>query len=86
MPQANADFAGAGVLGRPEIGSFTAARNARSQAVMRRVGMHHEPEWEFDHPAVPEGHRCDRTSSTGCAPLIGAAGTADAESRQRIGR
>jgi ribosomal-protein-alanine N-acetyltransferase len=44
------------VLGWPEIASFTAVGNARSRAVMRRIGMHHEPEWDFDHPAVPEGH------------------------------
>ena len=53
--QAAADFA-FDVLGWPEIASFTAVGNTRSRAVMRRIGMHHEPEWDFDHPAVPIGH------------------------------
>jgi ribosomal-protein-alanine N-acetyltransferase len=44
------------VLGWSELASFTAVGNERSQAVMRRIGMRHEPEWDFDHPAVPEGH------------------------------
>jgi RimJ/RimL family protein N-acetyltransferase len=38
----------------PEIVSFTAARNRRSQAVMARLAMHRDPA-EFDHPRVPEG-------------------------------
>lgn len=44
------------VLGRPEVVSFTAVGNVPSQRVMQRIGMCHEPEWDFDHPAVPEGH------------------------------
>ncbi len=43
-------------LGWPEVTSFTAVANERSQAVMRRIGMRREPEWDFDHPAVPDGH------------------------------
>ena len=46
--------------GAPEIVSFTAAGNARSEAVMRRIGMHRAPERDFDHPDVPEGHRLRR--------------------------
>jgi len=39
-----------------EIVSFTATTNVRSQAVMQRLGMTHEPADDFDHPALPEGH------------------------------
>jgi RimJ/RimL family protein N-acetyltransferase len=42
------------VLDLPEIVSFTATLNRRSQAVMERMGMHRDP-IEFDHPRVPEG-------------------------------
>lgn len=37
-----------------EIVSFTATVNTRSQAVMRRLEM--IPDGEFDHPVLPEGH------------------------------
>lgn len=40
----------------PEVVSFTAVGNVRSQAVMQRLGMQREPGSDFDHPAVPEGH------------------------------
>ncbi len=43
-----------------EIVSFTAATNAPSQAVMRRIGMRRTPERDFDHPALPKGHRLER--------------------------
>lgn len=43
------------VLGLEEIVSFTAVGNTRSQAVMRRIGMHTDPSEDFEHPAVPEG-------------------------------
>jgi RimJ/RimL family protein N-acetyltransferase len=39
-----------------EIVSFTADRNMRSRAVMERLGMHHDPSDDFDHPALPDGH------------------------------
>lgn len=39
----------------PEILTFTAAVNARSRAVMERLGMTHDPAEDFDHPRVPEG-------------------------------
>jgi ribosomal-protein-alanine N-acetyltransferase len=42
-------------VGLPEIVSFTAAGNVRSRAVMRRIGMTHDPADDFDHPLVPEG-------------------------------
>ena len=41
-------------LALPEIVSFTAAVNRRSQAVMERLGMHRDPQL-FDHPRCPEG-------------------------------
>ena len=40
-----------------EVVSFTATTNLRSQAVMRRIGMSRDPADDFDHPALPEGHR-----------------------------
>ena len=41
------------LVGLPEIVSFTVVANARSRAVMERIGMH--PDGEFDHPrAQPE--------------------------------
>jgi RimJ/RimL family protein N-acetyltransferase len=44
------------VLGLEEIASWTALSNTRSQAVMRRIGMTHDPADDFDHPRLPEGH------------------------------
>lgn len=41
-------------LGLDELVSYTAASNARSRAVMRRLGMRQYPA-DFDHPHVPEG-------------------------------
>jgi len=46
---------GFGTLGLAEIVSFTALQNARSQAVMRRIGMTHRGE-VFEHPGVAPGH------------------------------
>jgi RimJ/RimL family protein N-acetyltransferase len=43
-------------LGLSEIVSFTAVPNVRSQAVMRRIGMTHDPADDFDHPKIAEGH------------------------------
>lgn len=44
----------------PEIVSFTAIGNVRSQAVMSRIGMTRDPADDFDHPLVPEGSRLRR--------------------------
>jgi ribosomal-protein-alanine N-acetyltransferase len=44
-----------GPLGLPEVVSFTATTNERSQAVMRRIGM--TPAGTFEHPRLPAGHR-----------------------------
>lgn len=43
--------------GLERIVAFTARPNLRSQAVMRRIGMTHDPALDFEHPAVAEGHR-----------------------------
>jgi RimJ/RimL family protein N-acetyltransferase len=67
-------------LGLDEVVSFTTAGNARSRAVMTRIGMRHDPADDFDHPRLPAGHplrrhvlyRVRATSSTrtigGAAP------------------
>lgn len=43
-------------LGLEEIVSFTAVANQRSRHVMEKIGMHHRPEEDFDHPKIAEGH------------------------------
>jgi len=40
----------------PEIVSFTVPGNLRSQRVMEKIGMRRDPDDDFDHPALPEGH------------------------------
>jgi RimJ/RimL family protein N-acetyltransferase len=40
-----------------EIVSFTVPENLRSIRVMERVGMTRSPADDFEHPALPEGHR-----------------------------
>jgi RimJ/RimL family protein N-acetyltransferase len=47
------------VVELPEIVSFTAATNGRSQRVMQRLAMRRRIEDDFDHPAMP-GHRLQR--------------------------
>lgn len=44
----------------PEIVAFTVAQNRASQAVALRLGMRRDPARDFDHPALPEGHRLGR--------------------------
>ena len=39
-----------------EIVSFAVHDNHRSIAVMKRLGMAHQPELEFLHPSVPDTH------------------------------
>jgi RimJ/RimL family protein N-acetyltransferase len=46
--------------GLAEVVSFTSVDNVRSQAVMRRIGMTHDPADDFDHPRLPSGHRLNR--------------------------
>ena len=43
-------------FGLDEIVSFTALLNTRSRAVMERIGMRNA-DADFEHPALPEGHR-----------------------------
>ena len=49
---------GLGAAGLAQIVSFTALVNTRSIAVMERLGMRRDG--EFDHPLVAEGHRLRR--------------------------
>jgi RimJ/RimL family protein N-acetyltransferase len=43
-------------LGLPGLVSFTSVTNVRSQAVMKRIGMTHDPADDFDHPGLDYGH------------------------------
>jgi RimJ/RimL family protein N-acetyltransferase len=43
-------------LGLAEVVSFTTRSNVRSQRVMERIGMTHDPADDFDHPGLDEGH------------------------------
>jgi RimJ/RimL family protein N-acetyltransferase len=53
-----------------EIVSFTIPRNARSRAVMERLGLRHDPADDFEHPSLPKDspirrhvlYRLDRTT------------------------
>jgi RimJ/RimL family protein N-acetyltransferase len=45
-----------GQLGWDEVVAFTAVRNARSRAVMERIGMRRDPQEDFDHPLIEEGN------------------------------
>lgn len=42
-------------LALDEVVSFTSVANARSRAVMARLGLTHDPADDFDHPNVPLG-------------------------------
>lgn len=46
-----------GVLGLTELVSFTTIDNAKSRAVMERLGMRHDPVDDFEYPRLPPGHR-----------------------------
>lgn len=43
-------------LGLGEILSFTVPNNHRSRRVMEKVGMTRNPDDDFEHPGLPEGH------------------------------
>jgi len=43
-----------------EILAWTAQPNERSQAVMRRIGMTHDPSRDFDHPVLAADHPLSR--------------------------
>ncbi len=51
---------GFGQASLAEIVSFTAVANVRSQAVMRRIGMTHDPADDFDHPRLASVDRLRR--------------------------
>jgi ribosomal-protein-alanine N-acetyltransferase len=44
------------VLGLDEIVSLTVPANTRSRHVMEKLGMTRNPDDDFDHPRLPEGH------------------------------
>ncbi|MEM9049695.1 MAG: GNAT family N-acetyltransferase [Pseudomonadota bacterium] len=46
--------------GLTEILSFTALTNARSAALMLRIGMTRDPDDDFDHPGIAPGHQLQR--------------------------
>ena len=48
---------GFGTLGLDEIVAFTVPANARSLAVMQRLGMTRDAGGDFAHPRLPPGHR-----------------------------
>jgi RimJ/RimL family protein N-acetyltransferase len=48
------------VVGADGLVSFTTPQNARSRAVMQRIGMTHDPADDFDHPRLAPGHRLRR--------------------------
>lgn len=48
---------GFGALALPEIVSFTARSNHRSEAVMRRIGMVRDADGDFLHPNLAPDHR-----------------------------
>lgn len=43
-------------LNLPEIVSFTSPANLRSIRVMEKLGLTRNPDDDFDHPNLPEGH------------------------------
>lgn len=44
------------VLGVDEVVAMTVPANTRSRAVMERLGMERNPDDDFDHPRIAEGH------------------------------
>ncbi|HSX27092.1 MAG TPA: GNAT family N-acetyltransferase [Chlamydiales bacterium] len=53
--QASLDF-GFTHLSLPKVVAFTVPANLRSRKVMERLGMHHNPADNFEHPLLPPGH------------------------------
>lgn len=43
-----------------EIVSFTAVQNMRSRRIMEKIGMHHDPKDDFDHPKLSKEHKLNR--------------------------
>jgi 3-dehydroquinate dehydratase / shikimate dehydrogenase len=48
------------ILNLNEIVSFTAVQNMRSRRIMEKIGMHHDPKDDFDHPKLPANHPLSR--------------------------
>ena len=44
-------------LNLPEVVAITYEGNIPSQRVMERIGMTHDPNGNFEHPKLPEGHK-----------------------------
>jgi RimJ/RimL family protein N-acetyltransferase len=44
-------------LGLAEVVAITALPNLASRRVMQKLGMMHQPEFDFDHPRIPVGHQ-----------------------------
>lgn len=47
-------------LGLDEILSWTVPANVRSWRVMEKLGMRRDPQHDFDHPRLPQGHALRR--------------------------
>lgn len=47
-------------LGVGEVVALTTVKNVRSRRVMERLGMTYDPDDDFDHPRVPDGHPLKR--------------------------
>lgn len=77
-------------LGLAELVSFTSTTNVRSQAVMKRIGMTHDPADDFDHPLLEEGHPLRRhvlwriTAGRWLARQTGVAGELDDSPEQAV--
>jgi len=44
------------ILSFSSLVSFTVPANLRSRRVMEKLGMIHDPQADFDHPRLPQGH------------------------------
>ena len=44
------------VLKLSEVAAWTAVGNLASQRVMQKIGMTRDPQDDFEHPKIPEGH------------------------------
>ena len=47
-------------VGLREVVSFTVPSNVRSRRVMEKIGMIHDPDGDFDHPSLLNGHPLQR--------------------------